>query len=258
MSTSLFIAHGSPMLAIEDNVYTQQLQKLGQSLPKPDAIVIFSAHWVSRELQVSGTEGTHPMIYDFGGFPQALFEVVYPAKGSPQVADKVLQLFKESGIAAQKNIGRGMDHGIWVPLKHLYPDADIPVIGISVNPLLPPKDQYNIGKAVSALLGNNILVIGSGVTVHNFRAIRFESPESMDDWAKEFDDWLISHIREWDTEALFDYLAQAPHAALATPDYEHFLPLFIAMGSGDAARQPKLIHQSYQYGSLSHVIIQFA
>lgn len=257
MAHSYFIAHGSPMLAIEDNSYTRQLQQLGQSLGTPEAIVVFSAHWVSRTLSITSTDEPQKTIYDFGGFPRELYEITYPARGSVKVAEEIAQLFEESGIEVNRNSGRGLDHGVWVILHHMFPEANIPVIAASVNPLLPPEQQYHIGQVLKTLKNRNIVVIGSGGTVHNFGAINFSRENESDGWPEEFDSWLIDHMQKWDTAALFDYKRLAPHAQRATPDYEHFLPLFIPMGCGDDSRKANLVHRSYRYGSLSHLIMEF-
>ncbi|ULL13181.1 dioxygenase [Paenibacillus sp. H1-7] len=258
MGTSLFIGHGSPMLAIQDLPYTRELRQLGDQLGKPEAVIVFSAHWVSRGQAVTSTDGVYETIYDFGGFPDELFQVVYPARGSVSIADEINALFEAAGIPAQSNTVRGLDHGVWVLLRHMYPDADVPVIALSVNPTLPPEQQYRIGQALAELSERrNVVIIGSGATVHNFRAMNFAAPEQADSWAKEFDDWLIEHMEKWDTAELFNYLQLAPHAKQATPDYEHFLPLFLAMGAGDSRKKAELLHQSYQYASLSHLIVKF-
>jgi 4,5-DOPA dioxygenase extradiol len=186
-----------------------------------------------------------------------LYEITYPAKGSVKVAKEIQKLLQDHGIVAALDAHRGLDHGVWVILRHMYPAADIPVIAASVNPNLPPAEQYRIGAALSSLKNRNILVIASGATVHNFRYMNFNERDQTDPWAKEFDDWLINSIRKWDTAALFDYRRLGPFALRATPDAEHFLPLFIAMGTGDDNRSVRVCHQSYQYGSLSHLILQF-
>ncbi|MCR8636012.1 DODA-type extradiol aromatic ring-opening family dioxygenase [Paenibacillus radicis (ex Xue et al. 2023)] len=258
MGASYFIGHGSPMLALQDIPYTQDIRRLGEQLGKPEAVILFSAHWEKRELSLTYTDSTYETIYDFGGFPDALFRVKYPAVGSKEIAEEVHALLESAGIASQYDTTRGLDHGAWVILKHLFPEADIPVITLSVNPYLPPAQQYSIGQALAVLAEQrNIVIIGSGATVHNFRKLDLREPDRVDDWAKEFDDWMIQHIQSWDTVSLFDYERLAPHAQDATPDQEHFLPLFLAMGAGDKHRKPELIHQSYQYRSLSNMILKF-
>ncbi|PHA02289.1 dioxygenase [Bacillus pseudomycoides] len=253
MMPSLFLAHGSPMLAIEDTDYTKFLQTLGETY-KPKAIVIFTAHWESEILTISSSDNAYETIYDFGGFPPELYEIKYAAKGSSALAAKLEEKFKNRGIAVQKNTTRGLDHGSWTLLHRMYPKADIPVVQISVNPFLPAREQYEIGKAIQGLGKEDILVIGSGVTVHNLRMLKWEqtTPEP---WAVEFDEWLIDQIQNNNTDALFNWEAEAPHARLAVPRAEHFVPLFIAMGNGTA--EPKVIHRSYEYGTLSYLCLQF-
>ncbi|MDM5188115.1 class III extradiol ring-cleavage dioxygenase [Bacillus sp. DX4.1] len=253
MMPSLFLAHGSPMLAIQDTDYTQFLKTLGETY-QPKAIVIFTAHWESEVLTISSSDDEYETIYDFGGFPPELYEIKYTAKGSSAIASMLAEKFKNKGIPVQKDTTRGLDHGSWTLLHRMYPKTDIPVIQISVNPFLPAKEQYEIGKAIQGLGQEDILVIGSGVTVHNLRMLNWEqtTPES---WAVEFDEWLIDHMQQNNKEALFNWETDAPHARLAVPRAEHFVPLFIAMGSG--ASEGKMIHRSYELGTLSYLCFQF-
>ncbi|WJH36490.1 dioxygenase [Paenibacillus sp. CC-CFT747] len=255
MAVSYFIGHGSPMLALEQNGYTEDMRKLGESLGKPDAVVVFTAHWTRPGLMLTATDGVQETIHDFGGFPDELFQVQYPAKGSVRIAEELRERLTSEGIGAQVTDARGLDHGVWVILRHLFPEADVPVIAVSVDPSLPPQEQYRIGQALSGWTDRNVVIIGSGSTVHNFREMSFGRPDAADPWAKEFDDWLVERMRQGETEALFAYRDSAPHGRRATPDYEHFLPLFIALGAGSG--EAELLHQSYQYGSLSHLIIRF-
>ncbi|MCM3651708.1 dioxygenase [Metabacillus litoralis] len=259
MIPSFFIAHGAPLLAIEDNEYTQFLTSLGRTLPRPKAIVLFSAHWVSGVQNVSKVD-EYETIYDFGGFPDALYQIKYPAKGNEKISNEIEELFTKNGISYEVETSRGLDHGAWVVLRKLYPDADIPVISMSVNPNLTPEDQYKIGKSLSVLSENDILVIGSGGTVHNLRAVNFGKDNGQsDDWALDFDEWLAQHLENWDVESLFNYESLAPTAKLAVPPYgnEHFVPLFYAMGVADNKRNATLLHRSYRYGNLSHSVWQF-
>ncbi|WML51785.1 class III extradiol ring-cleavage dioxygenase [Neobacillus sp. PS3-12] len=258
MLPSLFIAHGSPMLAIENNEYTQFLNQLGQTLPRPKAIVLFTAHWESHTQKVSEVD-QYSMIYDFGGFDQALNSIQYPAKGNLEIASEIEALFSKSGIPFQVETRRGLDHGAWVVLRLLYPNADIPVIAMSVNQDLPPEEHYKIGKALSALRANDVLVIGSGGTVHNLRVLNWRDNGATDQWALEFDDWLAHHVQNWDLPSLFKYETLAPNAVNAVPPYgkEHFIPLFYAMGAADDNQTATLLHRSFRYGSLSHSVWQF-
>lgn len=259
MMPSLFIAHGAPLLAIENNEYTQFLQELGHVMPKPKAIVLFSAHWESSVQQVSDVDefGT---IYDFGGFPQELYEIQYPAKGAANITEEIKGLFGSAGVPFEVNTSRGLDHGAWVVLRMLYPNADIPVVSMSVNQHLTPEEQYKIGRSLSALREKDVLIIGSGGTVHNLRAVGWERDGKVnDEWAVDFDEWIGKYLVSWNTEKLFDYYDQAPNAEFAVPRYgkEHFIPLFYAMGAAGDVKQAKLLHRSYRYGNLSHSVWQF-
>lgn len=255
MVPSLFLAHGSPMLAIEDTEYTRFLAKLGQQI-KPKAIVIFTAHWESDILTVTYTDDTYETIYDFYRFPDELYAVKYPAKGSKEIASMLEERFNKQGIKVKRDSARGLDHGSWTLLHRMYPEADIPVVQISVNPFLPPEDQFEIGKALQGLGQEDILVIGSGVTVHNLRIMKWGQTEP-ETWAVEFDDWLIDKLEKNDTASLFNYEHSAPHSRQAVPRPEHFVPLFIAMGSGEPTSQAKVIHRSYAYGTISYLSFQF-
>lgn len=254
MVPSLFLGHGSPMIAIEDNEYTQFLKSLGETM-NPKAIVIFTAHWESPITTISSLNGTYETIYDFYGFPDELFRVTYPAKGSEQIASIVAERFQQQGIEYKLDSKRGLDHGSWTVLTHLYPNAAIPVVQISVNPFLPVKEQYQIGQALKGLGEEDILVIGSGATVHNLRILKWgqKSPEQ---WAVDFDDWLIDKLQNHDLEALSEYQTLAPYANQAVPRAEHFIPLIIAFGSG-MSNEVKVIHRSYDLGSLSYICFQF-
>ncbi|MDR6723084.1 4,5-DOPA dioxygenase extradiol [Paenibacillus amylolyticus] len=249
MMPSLFIAHGAPSLALEENAYTEFLQELGQTLPKPKAIVLFSAHWEATTQQVSSV-AEYETIYDFGGFQPELYQIKYPAQGHAETTTEVERLFTEAGIPVQTDDVRGLDHGAWVVLRLLYPDADIPVVALSVNRYLTGEQQYQVGQALASLREQDVLVIGSGGTVHNLRRLNWGSNE-IDPWALEFDHWLQDKLESWDTESLFAYDTLAPSAQAAVPTPEHFVPLLLAMGAGDRNKQATLMFKAYQLGNLS-------
>lgn len=249
MLPSFFIGHGAPSLAIENNEYTDYLKDLASQFPKPRAVVLFSAHWESREQRVSGS-ASYETIYDFSGFQKELYQIQYPAPGDLAVASEVQALFQQENIPAEIDTVRGLDHGAWVVLHLLYPDADIPVIALSVNRHLSNAEQYRIGKALSSLREKDILIIGSGGTVHNLRRLDWGATQ-INPWAAEFDQWLEDKLTAWDLESLFKYDEIAPYAKEAVPTPEHFIPLLLAMGSGDAKQKATLLHRSYQYGNLS-------
>lgn len=254
MIKPLFLAHGSPMMAIEQSVYTKFLNSLGTSI-NPKAIVVFTAHWVTETLTISASDSIYDTMYDFYGFPEELYKIKYPAKGSSSIAAKIQNKLIDSGIEVKTDLTRGLDHGAWTLLQHLYPKANIPVVQVSINYNLSVEQQIKIGNALKELGEEDILVLGSGNTVHNLRLVDFES-NNIDSWAKEFDDWLIDKIDDKDLKALNEYKKYAPHANLAVPTADHFVPLFIALGSSSQL-SPKVIFRNYQLGNLSYLCYEF-
>lgn len=255
MMPSYFFAHGAPSLVIEEHGYTHFLKGFAKERAKPKAIVLFSAHW-ENQVQSVGAADTYSTIYDFSGFPDQLYQMKYPAKGDASLSGQIQALFETQGIPSRLDYERGLDHGAWAVLKLLYPAADIPVIALSVNRNLTNGQQYQIGRALAALREQDIMIIGSGGTVHNLRRIQWNA-SNPEDWAVSFDDWLHSKLVSWDLEALFNYHAEAPYARDAVPTNEHFIPLLLAMGSGDHKRRATCIYQDYQMGTLSLGCWQF-
>ncbi|MGG3467026.1 class III extradiol ring-cleavage dioxygenase [Neobacillus pocheonensis] len=258
MLPSFFIAHGAPLLAIENNEYTNFLNQLGQSLSRPKAILLFSAHWESQQQKVSEVD-QYSTIYDFGGFDPELYTIKYPAKGDLKISKEIKELFEANGVPFEVETTRGLDHGAWVVLRMIYPNADVPVIAMSVNPNLTPEEQYKIGKSLSALRANDVLIIASGGTSHNLRILKWADNGEVDQWALEFESWLALHLQNWDVDSLFKYDSLAPYAEYAVPRYgnEHFIPLFYAMGAADDVKKATLLHRSFRYGNLTHSVWQF-
>ncbi|MCL6592590.1 MAG: dioxygenase [Alicyclobacillus sp.] len=256
---SLFMAHGSPMLALEDTEYTRFACELGRSLGRPRAVVLFSAHWESS-VQAVGCAQRYETIHDFYGFPETLYQLAYPAIGDSALAQTVASLLANQGIPVRLDENRGLDHGAWMVLRWLYPDASVPVVAMSVAPDASPAEQYAVGRALAQLRRQDVLVLGSGGTVHNLRALRRQDPgEEGDAWALAFEQWLEQHVAAWDLPALFHYAGHAPYALHAVPPggNEHFIPLFYAMGAADDDRSARLLHRSFRYGNLSHTAWQF-
>ncbi len=251
----LFIGHGSPYLAVQQNEYSTFLKELGKRV-QPKAIVIFSAHWESEIVSLTYTDDVLETVYDYYGFPDEMYQITYPAKGSTKVAEMLEKRFETFGIKTRREQKRGLDHGSWVALRHMYPKADIPVIQLSVHPFLLPKDQFQIGKALQGLGDEDILVIGSGTTVHNFNWFFPDATEPKTE-AVEFDNWLIEKIQKRDLDSLNNYVHLAPHARLAVPRPEHFVPIFIAMGSANENKTPVVINQTYDFGAMSNLCIEF-
>lgn len=254
MFPSLYISHGSPMLALEPGASGPALARLAAELPKPRAIVIVSAHWESNELLVSGNPQPETW-HDFGGFPQALFDVQYPAPGNPQLAAEVVELLKTADLPARIDAKRPFDHGVWVPLTLMYPQADIPIVQVSLPTRGGPALQTRVGHALASLREHGVLLIGSGSITHNLRELDWHAgPESVEPWAKSFRDWMIEKLAADDESALHDYRQQAPNAVRNHPSDEHLLPLYFARGAGG---EFNIAHQGFTMGALGMDIYRF-
>ena len=254
MFPSLYISHGSPMLALEPGASGPALARLAAELPKPKAIVIVSAHWESNELLVSGNPRPETW-HDFGGFPQALFDVQYPAPGNPQLAAEVVELLKAADLPARIDAKRPFDHGVWVPLTLMYPHADIPIVQVSLPTRGGPALQTRVGHALASLREHGVLLIGSGSITHNLRELDWHAgPESVEPWAKSFRDWMIEKLAADDEVALHDYRQQAPNAVRNHPSDEHLLPLYFARGAGG---EFSISHQGFTMGALGMDIYRF-
>ena len=254
MFPSLYISHGSPMLALEPGASGPALARLAADLAKPKAIVMVSAHWESNELLVSGNPQPETW-HDFGGFPQALFDVQYPAPGNPQLAADVVELLKAADLPARIDAKRPFDHGVWVPLTLMYPQADIPVVQVSLPTRGGPALQTRVGHALAGLRERGVLLIGSGSVTHNLRELDWHAgPESVEPWAKSFRDWIIEKLAANDEAALHDYRQQAPNAVRNHPSDEHLLPLYFARGAGG---EFSITHQGFTMGALGMDIYRF-
>ncbi len=255
MLPSLFISHGSPMLALEPGASGPALAALAARLPKPKAIVVVSAHWESPELRVGSAERPATW-HDFGGFPAELFAVQYPAPGQPSLAHEIADRLNAAGLNARLDANRPFDHGVWVPLSLMYPAADIPVVQVSLPTQQGPALQQQVGAALAGLREQDVLLIGSGSITHNLRELDWHAgPESITPWALAFRDWFVATLAEDDTAALLDYRRQAPHATRNHPSDEHLLPLYFARGAGG---QFAIEHQGFTLGALGMDIYSFA
>lgn len=254
MLPSLFISHGSPMLALEPGASGPALKRLAAELERPKAIVVVSAHWESRELLVSSSPRPDTW-HDFGGFPAALYAVQYPAPGDSALAKQVSELLCAAGMPARLDPQRPFDHGTWVPLSLMYPNADIPVVQVSLPTQMGPKLQELVGGALASLREQGILLIGSGSITHNLGELDWRAgPESIEPWALAFRNWMIEKLAAGDTSALHDYRQQAPFAVRSHPSDEHLLPLYFARGAGE---QFGIVHQGFTLGALGMDIYRF-
>ena len=247
---SLFISHGSPMFAVEPGIAGAELAALAPRLPRPRAIIVASPHWMSARLSVTSTERPET-IHDFGGFPPQLYTLSYPAPGSPEWAARALEALAAAGIEARAEPARGLDHGAWVPMMHMYPQADIPVLQVSLHPQLGPREHFDLGRALAPLRAAGALIVGSGSLTHNLHEWR-GGTVATEPYVVEFAEWVARILADDDLEALLDYRARAPHAARAHPTDEHLLPLMFARGaSGEHAQARRLAAQDVRYGMLA-------
>lgn len=238
---ALFLGHGSPMNAVEDTPSSRGWREIAHAFPRPRAIVCVSAHWVTEGVRV--TANAQPRtIHDFGGFPPELFAVQYPAPGDPALAADIAA--RLSAFGAQTDERWGLDHGTWSLLAHMFPEADIPVLQVSLDARRPLNEHYSIGQALAPLRDEGVLLIGSGDIVHNLRA--FFGPGGADDSNAEraFDDYIVSAVESGDHRAVLDY-RNHPHAAHAAPDWDHFFPLFYVLGASGPGEHAHVFNRHF-------------
>lgn len=246
---SIFISHGSPMIALQRTPAHDFLENFGRELGRPKAILVASAHFETRAPMLTA-DAQPEMIYDFGGFPRALFEMQYPAPGDSELAARAAHMLGDAGIAAQAVTGRGFDHGTWVPLMLMYPQADIPVVQISVQPQLSAAHHIAMGRALAPLREAGVLLMGSGSLTHNLYELRREGGTEAPDWVKQFGAWAHEAIEDGGETDIANWLDCAPYARENHPSPEHFLPLPFALGAAGQGAKGRRVHTSCEYGVL--------
>lgn len=250
---TLFVSHGAPDVLIRHQAAMDALNELGLRLPEPQGIVIVSAHWIDDPIGITAGERLKT-IHDFGGFPKELYAMQYPARGDEKLSDTVLDALEKSGIPSRLARERGLDHGAWIPLHFLYPDARIPVVQVSL-PAGERADVTRLGEALAPLRREGVLMIGSGGSVHNLRAVNPNG--KTDNWAMAFEAWL----REAVEENHFDWLISRDHFPLsyrqAHPTVEHFAPLIFAWAAAGADQPGRRIHHSFDYGNIGMSLFSF-
>ena len=249
----IFLSHGSPTLALEDSAAGRFLDALGPSLPRPKAVVVASAHFMTDRPMLGGNPTPHT-VHDFGGFPEPLYQIQYKAPGDPTLANDIAKTLDELGAQSKVRPEHGIDHGVWVPLLRMYPDADIPVVPLSVMPYQNAKTHYQIGLALGKLRDQGVLVIGSGGFVHNLGELEWRNKAApMPEWAQQFRQWMLDKLFSGDIEALLAWHEHAPNPDRAHPTVEHLMPFYVALGAaaGAQANTVKHIHNSHEYGSLA-------
>ena len=247
----LFLGHGSPMNAIEENEFVTGFRNIGKTIPKPNAILCISAHWETRGTFVTAMEKP-PTIHDFGGFPQALFDVQYPAQGSPEIASETKSIIKKTIVGLDDKWG--LDHGAWSVIKHLYPNADVPVIQLSLDYYQTAQYHYELAKELSSLRKKGVLIIGSGNMVHNLRMVAWDKL-NVDgfgyDWAIEANEKMKKFILSNDHQQLINFKSQGKAFDLAIPTPEHYLPLLYALALKEESEKVSLFNDKALGGSLT-------
>lgn len=244
---ALYLSHGAPPLA-DDRLWTGQLAAWAGDLPRPRAVLVVSAHWEEAPVTLGATE-TVPLTYDFWGFARRYFEVTYEAPGAPGLAREVRALLGTSGHEVHDAPERGLDHGAYVPLKEMYPDADVPVLQVSM-PSLRPDELYAMGRRLRPLRDAGVLIVGSGFTTHNLGLIdmRRSSGVAPGAWSHEFDHWAAETMTAGDVDSLLRFEERAPAAGIAHPTTDHFAPLFVTLGASDDTEKRSSTIDGYWYG----------
>ena len=248
---AVFVSHGAPTLPIEASPAREFLSGLGQTLGKPAAILVVSAHWESGDAAVSAA-GRPETIHDFFGFPEELYRMAYPAPGAPELASSASKLLAAKGIVTHVHPTRGLDHGAWVPLLLMYPDADTPVTQLAVQPSLGTEHHFHLGEALRPLRDEGVLILGSGGTTHNlseFGRHRRDAPSPA--WVTGFQEWLAHTVESKNMDDFLHYRERGPEAVRNHPSEEHLLPIFAAAGAGNPDAAGRRIHRSHTFGILA-------
>ena len=246
---SLFVSHGAPTFAAEPGLAGAQLRALGAALGKPRAVLVVSPHWMTRRVEVTAAKRP-ATVHDFGGFPRALYGITYPAPGAPEIAARAAEVLQAQGIAAALDADRGLDHGAWVPLLNLFPDADVPVLQVSMPFDTDPAKALALGRALAPLAHEGVLVVGSGSLTHNLYEFRVGAAEEAA-YAAEFSAWIRAAVQAGDVGRLAHALERAPHAARAHPTAEHYLPLLVAAGAAPSLTPATVLDGGIRHGVLA-------
>jgi len=253
----LFLSHGSPMHAIQPGAVRAVWEGIARDLPRPKAILIASAHWETNFAALTGAAKPET-IHDFYGFPKPLYEIQYPAKGSPELASRAVGLLKQSGLNAIEDPVRGLDHGAWSPLLYMYPKADVPVVQVAVQTPLGPRHHVDLGRALAPLAQEGVLIIGSGHMTHNLRERVRDANADPAPYAREFQSWVKEKIEAHDFDSLVNYRELNPHGVRAHPTDEHFLPLFIALGAAGKGYKSERLYAGIESGTLAMDAYRFS
>ena len=245
----LFIGHGSPTNAIEDNDFTRSLTRYGEKLPAPKAVLVVSAHWLTRGQTKISVNPDPDTIYDFYGFPDEMYTLKYDAPGHPEMAREVIK--NVQSVQVHEDHEMGLDHGAWTVLKYLFPKADIPVFQLSIDFNKPPQWHFNLAAKLKKLRKKGVMIIGSGNIVHNLRVLDWQNPDGAFDWAVEFDEFVKAKIDARDFQALINYQDVGQAARMAVPTNDHYLPMLYSLGLTGKGEEIRHFYEQMQHGSIS-------
>jgi len=253
-----FVGHGAPTLGLEDNAITQAWHRWAQTIPTPKAVLVLSAHWLSPKPLV-GPLTPQPLIYDFYGFPDELYRVKYAPPVPEKAVEQTLDLLRSAGLDPSPSPERGLDHGAWVPLMKMFPQADIPAIQVSLPTQVPLEKHLALGKALAPLRDEGVFILGSGNVTHNLRRVNFADREAEPEtWARDFDAWVVEKLGAFDLEELIRYL-QAPGGKISHPTDDHYVPLIAAAAAAGTYGKPaiRFPFEGFDYGTLSMRCVEF-
>lgn len=256
MLPTIFLSHGSPLHALEPGSVGALWAELATSMQRPRALLVASAHWETNLPMLTGAVEPNT-IHDFYGFPQPLYRIRYPAPGAPQLAARTVKPLKQAGLTAALECCRGLDHGAWSPLLHMYPQADIPVVQLALQSSLGPRHHYRLGYALDSLRAEGVLIIGSGHMTHNLRERRHGGGAVPAPYVRECQNWVHAQLEKSELEALFDYRLLAPHAHRAHPTEEHLLPLYVALGAAGEHAEVRRRYDAIENGVLAMDVYLF-
>ena len=255
-TATVFVSHGAPTLPLEDIPARRFLADLGKKYHNVEAVLCISAHWATEGAAVTAVKDLET-IHDFFGFPSQLYHIEYPARGDPGLAGRVVELLSDAGISCDIDLKRGLDHGAWVPMRLMFPEADMPVIQLSIQKGLNPESHYALGQALAALREDGVLILSSGGAVHPLGYADLFPGAATDSWAVEFDDWLTKAVSQGDIVSLLNYRTVAPFPERAHPYPDHFMPLLTTLGAAGTGARGKILHRSWQWGDLGMGAYEF-
>jgi 4,5-DOPA dioxygenase extradiol len=253
---TVFISHGPPTLLLEDIPAREFLKDLGKTYRNVNAILCISAHWMTSNPTVNAIE-KNDTIHDFYGFPPELYQLEYPASGSPELAQKTADLINNNGFGCEIDRTRGLDHGAWVPAMLMFPNLEVPILQLSIQQHMDPKSHHSLGNAIESLRHEGVLILGSGGAVHPLGYAPLRPGAKTDQWAYDFDSWLTKSVTRGDSSALINYSNLAPYPERAHPYPDHYMPLLITMGAAGEGAKGEVIHHSWFWGDMGMGAYEF-